>query len=365
MRKLLLKDLSKASTSGILTALRKMPWTDPNVVQMLFRMFSRPWRVKYSNVDLLALLLASLYTYHPEFVICVIDEVFDSVYVGIEQPAVEHNQRRVAVMRYVGDIYNYRLLRTSVIFDTLYTLLEHRKQVDSMNGVTVRIRLVCTLLETCGACFEDDSSNTDGLGKYADRLDRFLAAFELFVLAHETGLPLESVHVVHDMFRAFRPTWKMKTSYTDARTAFQNLVDANTRRDARLVVFWEFWMEYERGQATVNKAQVAEQRTTTVRKYRRSALTIPFDPIPRPRPRFHSSTRPSDTSVLNTHDDDDYLGTQTTTPISTPNSTKCSSSRLSWIKWSAEQARGLKNATLPVAWGVGALEPAFSLKTVR
>lgn len=90
---------------------------------ILEKVFSKPGKVKYGNIHLLGILLSALYRYHPEFVVKVIDNVIESVSFGLEQNDFRFFQRRVAEVKYLGELYNYRMLEHPVIFDTMYKIL--------------------------------------------------------------------------------------------------------------------------------------------------------------------------------------------------------------------------------------------------
>lgn len=86
-------------------------------------MFSKPGKVKYGNIHLLAILLSALYRHHPHFVVKVIDNVLESISFGLEQNDFRFSQRRVAEVKYLGELYNYRMLEHPVIFDTMYKIV--------------------------------------------------------------------------------------------------------------------------------------------------------------------------------------------------------------------------------------------------
>jgi regulator of nonsense transcripts 2 len=79
--------------------------------------------VKYGNIHLLAILLSALYRYHSDFVIGVVDTVIESICFGLEQNDFKFNQRRIAEVKYLGELYNYRMLEHPVIFDTMYKIM--------------------------------------------------------------------------------------------------------------------------------------------------------------------------------------------------------------------------------------------------
>lgn len=99
------------------------------VVNVLEKVFSRPEKVKHSNIHLLAFSIGSLYRYHQDFVIVVIDNLLERMTLGLEQNDFKFNQRRIAEVKYLGELYNYKMVDSPLIFDTLYRIVTfgHRK----------------------------------------------------------------------------------------------------------------------------------------------------------------------------------------------------------------------------------------------
>ena len=87
------------------------------------------WKIKYSNVHLFAVLLYDLGRFHPDFSVAVLDDVLENVRTGMEINNFKYNQQRVATVKYLGELYNYRVVDSRVIFDTLWSLVTfgHRK----------------------------------------------------------------------------------------------------------------------------------------------------------------------------------------------------------------------------------------------
>lgn len=112
----------------------------------------------------------------------------------------KYNQQRVATVKYLGELYNYRVLDSRVIFDTLWSLVtfghrelsavdfgssppdlprsaaEGRPYPDVVSRIDpaddcFRVRLVCTILDTCGDCFDR--------GALKKKLDTFLTFFQV------------------------------------------------------------------------------------------------------------------------------------------------------------------------------------------
>lgn len=185
VRKLIYLDLTKRNYIKILKQIRKLHWDDKEVVNMLFKVFTKIWKVRYNNVHILAILVGAIGRYHQDFMHAVIDEVLEQISMGLEQNNFKHNQRRVAQVKYLGEMYTYKLIDSPVIFDALYRMVTfgHENGTPKPGKVCMldmpddffRIRLVCTLLDVCGMCFERGSAKK--------KLDFFLTFFQVCLLS--------------------------------------------------------------------------------------------------------------------------------------------------------------------------------------
>ncbi|KAF4446494.1 hypothetical protein F53441_9898 [Fusarium austroafricanum] len=221
VRKLIYVDMTKRNYSKILKQIRRLHWEEAEVVAILEKVFSKPGKVKYGSVHLLGILLSALYRYHPAFVVKVIDNVVESMTFGLEQNDYRFYQRRIAEVKYLGELYNYRMLEHPVIFDTMYKIMTFGYGGPPVPGKYTpldppddffRIRLVSTMLETCGVFF-----NRGAAGK---KLDYFLSFFQYYIFT-KVSLPMDIEFLVQDTFALTRPQWKLATSLDEAVKAFQ------------------------------------------------------------------------------------------------------------------------------------------------
>ncbi|CAK7208461.1 mRNA decay protein [Sporothrix bragantina] len=221
VRKLVYVDLCKRNANKILRQIQKLHWEETEVVQILHKVFSRPGKVKYGNIHLLAGLLGALYRHHSAFVIDIVDDMIESITFGLEQNDFRMNQRRIAEAKYLGEFYTYRLLEHPVIFDTMYRILTlghggppvpGRINTIDLPDEYFRIRLVTTLLETTGTYF-----NKGVAGK---KLDYFLSFFQYYIFT-KNPLPMDVEFIVQDTFALIRPQWRLATSLDEATKVFQ------------------------------------------------------------------------------------------------------------------------------------------------
>ncbi|XP_048231473.1 regulator of nonsense transcripts UPF2 [Ricinus communis] len=217
IRKLLFSDLEKSSIEYVLRQLRKLPWSECDAY--LLKCFMKVHKGKYGQINLIASLTAGLSRYHDEFAVAVVDEVLEEIRLGLELNDYGMQQRRIAHMRYLGELYNYELVDSSVIFETLYLILgfghdtPERDVLDPPEDC-FRIRMVITLLETCGHYFDRGSSKR--------KLDRFLIHFQRYILS-KGALPLDVEFDLQDLFADLRPSMTRYSSIEEVNAALIEL----------------------------------------------------------------------------------------------------------------------------------------------
>ncbi|KAJ3339350.1 hypothetical protein HDU93_008355 [Gonapodya sp. JEL0774] len=234
--------LSKTTVERVLKILRKLDWDDPQVVRLLENThFRKVWKVRYGNVHLVAFLASELARWHPDFGVCVVDGVLEEIRVGLERNIFKHNQQRIATAKYLGELYNYRMVESSVIFDTLYTVLTFGHGGSSIltaillpaKGEIIfqgrprpdvfvpldpptdffRVRLVATLLDTCGRTFDS--------GLQAKKLGAFLTFFQVYLLSKQQPVPRDVEFTVDELFEELRPQARRFDSYEEASEVFE------------------------------------------------------------------------------------------------------------------------------------------------
>ncbi|XP_009778348.1 regulator of nonsense transcripts UPF2 [Nicotiana tabacum] len=217
IRKLLFSDLDKSSIEHVLRQLRKLPWSECEAY--LLKCFMKVHRGKYGQIHLIASLTAGLSRYHDDFAVAVVDEVLEEIRVGLELNDFGMQQRRIAHMRFLGELYNYELVDSSVIFDTLYLILVFGHETSEQDVLDppedcFRIRMVVTLLETCGHYFDRGSSKR--------KLDRFLIHFQRYIL-NKGVLPLDIEFDLQDLFAELRPNMMRYASIEEVNAALVDL----------------------------------------------------------------------------------------------------------------------------------------------
>ncbi|CEP12054.1 hypothetical protein [Parasitella parasitica] len=225
IRRLIHQDLCKKYLDKVLKQLRKLHWEDASIRAILSKIFQKIWKVKFGNIHLMAILASGLNRYHSDFGVQVVDSVVEEIRIGLEQNIFKHNQRRIAVAKYLGELYNYRMIESPLIFDTLYSIVtfghefgrparERYCSIDAPHDF-FRIRLCCTLLDTCGMCFDRGSSKK--------KLDNFLTFFQMYVLSKNKP-PMDVDFMITDTLEMLRPQLQVLSSYEEANEAVDRML---------------------------------------------------------------------------------------------------------------------------------------------
>lgn len=217
VRKLLFSDLDKQSIEHVLRQLRKLPWSECE--PYVLKCFMKVHKGKYSQVHLIASLTAGLSRHQEAFAVAVVDEVLEEIRLGLELNDYGMQQRRIAHMRLLGELYSYRLVDSSVIFDTLYLVLffgHDTAELDTLDPPEdcFRIRMVITCLQTCGHFFDRGSSKR--------RLDKFLVFFQRYILS-KGAIALDIEFDLQDLFADLRPKMIRYSSIEEADAVINEL----------------------------------------------------------------------------------------------------------------------------------------------
>ena len=60
----------------------------------------------------------------------VVDGLLEDIRMGMEVTIPELNQRRISCVKFLGELYNYQIVESNVIFRTLYSFLTFGRNAD-------------------------------------------------------------------------------------------------------------------------------------------------------------------------------------------------------------------------------------------
>lgn len=230
IRKILHEDLQKTNEEKILRLMRKINWDDPEISAIAIQHLAGGWRVRASARRVLARLTAELATWQEAVGSGVVDTVFEEIRVTLEDPHPRYNQRRIATVKYLGELYNYKLLDSRDVFTVLYSFITFGVTNDHATVSPLdppenlfRVKLVCALLSTCGAYFNSGSSKK--------RLDYFLVFFQNYfwfkysdpIWTEQNKFPIYVNYVYQECLTALRPKLTFFTSWQQCKDAVEDL----------------------------------------------------------------------------------------------------------------------------------------------
>lgn len=245
VRYLLCECLNRSTIDKVLQKIKKLNWSDKELTKFVINCMIEAYNLKFYNIRYLAALLAALNKEHQWISVAVIDGVVEDILLMMEINELQFNQRRIPMMRYFGELYNYKLSDSSLVFKILYSLITYGVlypepeqtlaqipmcRLDLPDNL-FRIKLVCDLLETCGQYLSN--------GQDRKKLDCYLLFFQRYYwykrhvymlhpycMAKSGNLfPASIEYQYNDAIFNLRPDFQMATSYSQAIREVQNFVD--------------------------------------------------------------------------------------------------------------------------------------------
>ncbi|CAB4063451.1 UPF2 [Lepeophtheirus salmonis] len=192
IRKLIFNDFNETNASRILKQIRKINWNSEEEADYAIQCLSQVWNLKFYNIRNFAGLLAGLVSYHDWIAPRIIDGVLENIRVGMEINDSKYNQRRLAVITFLDP-------------------------PDHM----FRIRLVCTLLDTCGPYFTSLSSKK--------KLDYFFSYFQRYYwkkrsyYEDDLAFPFFIKNLIIETLPSVRPDTKLYQNYEEACAAVDKI----------------------------------------------------------------------------------------------------------------------------------------------
>lgn len=179
IRHLVFEELAKSNVDKVIKQMRRLNWDDRETNAYAVKCLSKAYYIRYHLIRCLADLVSGISSYQDKAVVKVIDTVFEDIRAGLEIHSPRLAQRRVAMAKYLGELYNYRLVESPNILNTLYSIISLGVTMDPENPSEMdppdslfRLKLACVLLETCGQYFTSAVSRK--------RLDYFLVFFQQY-----------------------------------------------------------------------------------------------------------------------------------------------------------------------------------------
>ncbi|KAH8416730.1 hypothetical protein KR222_000276, partial [Zaprionus bogoriensis] len=234
IRHLIFEELCKQNVERCIKMLRRINWHDPEISSYAIKCLSKAYLLRFPLIRCLADLVSGLSSYQPRAVTIVIDNVFEDIRAGLEIHSPKMSQRRIAMAKYLGEMYNYKLVESTHILNTLYSIISLGVSLDQ-NIVSpldppeslFRLKLACMLLDTCAPYFTSQATRK--------KLDYFLVFFQhyywfkkshpVFSKSENTSdlFPILVDHTYRDCLAGVRPKLKLYKNLEQAKEAIDQL----------------------------------------------------------------------------------------------------------------------------------------------
>lgn len=244
--------LNRSTIDKVLKKIKLTDWNDKSLAKFVINCMIEAYNLKFYNIRYLAALLSALNEDHQWISIAVVDGVIEDILLMMEINDIHFNQRRIPMVRYFGELYNYRLSDSSLVFKILYSFITygvyypdpsqnltqmHLSHLDPPDNL-FRLKLICDLLDTCGH-YMNSSMEKKKLDCYLLFFQRYYWCKKHIYLLHpycmvKSGnqFPASTEYLYNDTIKNLRPRFKMVASYAEAIQASQTIIDSLQREQA-------------------------------------------------------------------------------------------------------------------------------------
>ncbi|EYC43670.1 hypothetical protein Y032_0484g2306 [Ancylostoma ceylanicum] len=169
----LVVDIDEHNVNTNIKCIRRLAWDDETVSGWCLNYLTSPWLLPYANLLHLASAVAGLQglTHYDWISTYVIDACQEMIRISLEVPGV-FNQKAIATACYLGELYNYSVCDTPVIYKVLYQIISFPETDPLSWQEFYRVRMVCELLNTIADFFQT--------GRARRKMDYFLTYFHRF-----------------------------------------------------------------------------------------------------------------------------------------------------------------------------------------
>eukprot|EP00039_Didymoeca_costata_P008053 m.107377 g.107377 ORF g.107377 m.107377 type:complete len:1229 (-) comp13926_c0_seq3:2125-5811(-) len=224
LRFLLYKQLNVNNVDTTLNTLRKFDWGNKEFHDYAVKCFIRVWKVKFGAMHQFAKLLSGISLYQEALGVKVVDAILEEIRLGMELSLPEFNQRRICTIRFLSELYTFRMVDAKAIFSVLYSLICF-KPFDPPDNY-FRCKLICTLLDGCGQYFRT--------GKSKGELNTFLVYFQRYLFTKMQPLPVDTEISVYDTMELLRPKMTLFQTLEEADEAVQEIEQKHREQMAKL-----------------------------------------------------------------------------------------------------------------------------------
>jgi len=207
---LIYEKLNPDNIEEVSTLICRLPLDNEQVVDYLHNCIIKlTFYGKFTSMDLISCLLACLKKSCEYLVYRIVDALIEDIIQGLEKNDYKESQHRLLAMRFLGELYRFTVVNSDLIFTILNILIDmnNEKKYPDAKDDSFRIRMACTLLDTCGSKFEK--------GEKRQKLDIFLTYLQKYMLS-KNYMSLDLQFMVLDTYENLRPEMTLCKTYEEA-----------------------------------------------------------------------------------------------------------------------------------------------------
>lgn len=178
---------------------------------------------RYSQLDLAAGIIGVFKLHYPILAGQIVDHVLEQIQLGLEDNQFNLRQKRLSLVKYLGEFYNFKIIELDLLFNVLYQFIEYGHDSDVQRHLqdlidppddTFRVTQVIVLVE----------SVKEFIKKFKNKLIRFLAFFQRYTLS-KSYIPQTVEFNILDMYEMVDPNLKNIKTIKQAETFCTLILD--------------------------------------------------------------------------------------------------------------------------------------------
>lgn len=138
---------SEVTVDTLIMAVRKLPWQsqEEDVEAHILKACMSLTESKYVTIPILADFISGINKYQPNLAILLVDTVLETLLRGLEAPFKREPQKLLGAIRLIGEMYNYEVLGSSVIYDVLYLIINHSHEINDEEELAIKADFLVSL----------------------------------------------------------------------------------------------------------------------------------------------------------------------------------------------------------------------------
>lgn len=256
----ILREELNADTQPLVVKLFKSKFTNLGQpeFQTMVDCFSSPNLVNYDNIPSLAKTLLNFGEKNKFLVVLCVDTVLENIIRGLELNDFRMNRTRMAQVKFLAELYNYKVINFKLVNDMLYRIVCYghpqnqplpqnwEVEIDLPNNY-FRVQICCLLLLSIKSIFMDtDVGRKKSLNRAAsikrrndinkNLLGVFLTFFQYYLYCKEAPFPVDVRFKLDDLFKKYKsiPTVKRYDTINEVIASLDGAMQR--RKEAELLL---------------------------------------------------------------------------------------------------------------------------------